>query len=218
MEALIWNAKARCRVYSYRYDYYDTDWYSGKITHRVGEFSVNVGVGYEKRNFDFDTKLIKQWSPSGHNDIYYYEGDGSVSDTYNVTYSIPFLMVGVAQRSGKFNVDMDFGFSTLVHVEDHDVHLLRVPGPMYNDGHLSGNALKFVTHIQYDLTPHVFMGLAADYLYLRTKGTQHQHIDAGAGVVDGTPVVWDEYNYSLKEEVKAQESIFSFNIGFRFGK
>jgi hypothetical protein len=218
LEARIWNAKASWRFYTFSYDYYDTDWVTGSTTHNKGDFSMSLGLGYEKRRFDFDVRLVRQWSPSGHDEEYSYEGNGGVTGTYTVDYSIPFVELSVAQRTEKLKFDMSFGASTLVHVRDEDVHLIRVPGPIYNSGSLSGNALKFVSHLQYDITPHVFIGLAADYIFIRANGMQHQHIDAGSGIIDNEPVSWNESDYSIKERVLSQESCFTFNVGFRFGK
>jgi hypothetical protein len=218
LEARMWNVKASWKFYTYSYDKFETDWLTGRVDHRKGDFSVSLGAGYEKRKFDFDCTLVKQWSPSGHNDVYYYEGDGSVTNTYTVDYSIPYLALSVEDCSDKVDFGMDFGVSTLVHVRDNEVHLARIPGPINNDGYLSGNALMLDAHLRYDITPRVFVGISADYVFIRASGMQHQHIDAGSAVVDGDLLVWDDSDYSIKEKVKSEQSCFTFNVGFRFGK
>jgi hypothetical protein len=217
LDAKMWNAKASWRFYDWSYSYYETDWFTGTTAHHQGDLSLSLGIGYEKRRFDFETTLLRQWSPSGHDDIYAASGDGSITETYTVDYSIPYVELAVAQKTGKLDCGMNFGFSTLVHVSDDDVHLARTPGPIYNSGHLSGTALIFASHIQYDITPHIFVGLAGDYYQLRASGTQHQHINAGSADVDGSILVWGESDYSIEERVESKESCFTFNIGFRFG-
>jgi hypothetical protein len=209
MDAVIWSAKASCKVYTYDYETYDKDWSTGKVSHNKGTVSVSLGLGYEKRHFDFETSLVKQWSPTGHNDVYYVEGDGSVTETYKVDYSIPFIELSVAERTEKLLFDMVFGASTLVHVDDEDVHLVREPGPIYSTGSLTGTALKFTTHVQYDFTPNWFAGVAWDFISLRASGTQHQHTAAGP--------TWDASDYSIDEKVLSLQSLFSLNVGFRFG-
>jgi hypothetical protein len=208
LDARMWKAKVACRVYTYRYDYYDTDWYTKEVRHNKGELTVDLGLGYEKRNFNFVTKLIKQWSPSGHDEEYACTGDGREGLTYDIDYSIPFAELSVAHHGRKVHVQMDFGATNLVHVSDKDVHLLRNPGPKISTGNLTGNALKFNGRAQYDITPGWFLGAAADYLFIRANGTQHQHVDAGDS--------WEEMNYRIKERVTSHQSIFSFNIGYRF--
>jgi hypothetical protein len=218
LEARMWNIKASCKLYTYSYDEYETDWLTGKVSHRKGDLSVSLGIGYEKRQFDFECALVRQWSPSGHNDVYYYEGNGSVTDAYTVDYSIPYVELGLENRSGKVDFGMNFGVSTLVHVRDRDAHLARIPGPIYSSGYLSGNAFMLDAHFQYDVTSSVYVGFAVDYLWLRANGMQHQHIDAGSATVDGELLVWDESDYPIKERVLSGQSCFTFTVGFRFGK
>lgn len=222
LDGKIWNVQADWQFFSYSYDYYDRDFFTGEGSRRTGDISLSLGIGYEKRSFDFETTLLQQWSPSGHNDIYYYEGDGSLTGTYSIDYSIPYAALGMQAHTGKFSMDMSFAGSCFVDVDDRDVHLARVPGPIVSTGSLDGNSLELTAHFRYDITPHIFMGLAGNYMYIHTSGTQHQHIDAGSATVDysGTPTVvtWSASDYDIREKTYSLEAAYMFEVWYRFGK
>ncbi len=222
MDAWMWEAGIAYRIFSVPYDYRYRELFTRKTERFAGTTEGYLGIGYERRQFDFECTLIRQWSPTGHNEEYFHEGDGSVAVTYDVNYSIPYIEFTLANRTDRLDVEMDFGVSPLVHVDDEDVHLHRIPGPIYSEGHLSGNALKYAFRIRYNLTSRWFVAGLWDYLFIRANGTQHQNIYAGSysGTdSDGTPYTstWQSSTYAIEEKVSTHESFFTVNVGCRLG-
>lgn len=211
LDVTIWNAKFACLLFNHRYNQQYRDMVDRKIYHHSGELSVSLGVGYEVRSFDYENKLIRQWSPSGIPG-YDYTGDGSVGITYDVDYSIPYIELGVANRGEKIDFDMGFGYSAYVRAKDKDVHLARIPGPIYAKGDCDGQAYKFNAGLQYNFTPQWYLKGAFDYLYIRTHGEQFNYILAGTS--DGHP--WDSDEWITDERIISRQSFFSVNAGYRF--
>ncbi|HON62625.1 MAG TPA: omptin family outer membrane protease [Deltaproteobacteria bacterium] len=205
VNALIWEAKIDYELFTHHYrSPYDT---SDRGTVR-GYF----GLGYEHRAFEYECRLIRQWSPSGIPG-YDYTGDGAVGITYDVSYSIPYAEFTLAGSSQRLGIALSAGFSPFVTVRDEDVHLLRTPGPIYAEGKCTGNALKARADIRYDITSRWSVGVLMDYLFIRTSGEQDNVVYAGT---DGEAFWGDEF-WTTDEKITARQALFTFNVRYRFG-
>lgn len=211
IDVTIFNAEVSYPIFTHRYDYRYRELLDRKFHHYKGELSGYVGIGYEKRAFDYECRLIRQWSPSGIPGADYI-GDGSVGITYKVGYSIPYIELALANRGEKLDFEMGIGYSPFVRAKDEDVHLLRVPGPIYAKGDCDGQAYKLTAGIRYNFTPHWFMKGVFDYLYIRAFGEQDNNIYAGTS--NGHP--WDSESWTTDERITSKESFFAVNVGYRF--
>jgi len=211
VDVTIWNAKIASRLFAYRYDQKYRDMMDRKTRHYKGELSASLGIGYEVRSFDYETELIRQWSPSGI-EGFDYTGDGSVGITYDVEYSIPYIELELANRGEKIDFEMGLGYSAYVRAKDKDTHLLRVPGPIYAKGDCDGQAYKLKAGLQYNFTPRWFVKGVFDYLYIRTHGEQVNNIYAGTS--DGHS--WDSESWVTNEKINSKQSFLAVNIGCRF--
>ena len=98
---------------------------------------VYAGIGYQYQKFSYDSNVIHQYSPSGLPgwDAY---GDGSVSITYEISYSMPYLILGGKHNiSKKVDVAGSIAYSPYVSAQDKDMHLL---GDMKLNGDMNGSA------------------------------------------------------------------------------
>jgi len=220
LDANMWEAGIAYRIFSMPYDYSSKDPLTKDTKRYKGELVGYLGIGYEKRHYDFECELNRQWSPSGHDAEYYAAGDGSVTITYYAIYSLPFIELSLVNHSEKFDFGMDFGFSPLVSVHDEDVHLARIPGPIYNEGRCTGNAFKYAARVSYNISPKWFVSGVVDFLHVRANGTQHQTIYEGSHTgtdADGDPYFtsWNTMYYTIDERILSQQSMFSFKIGYR---
>ena len=103
-------------------------------------WAVYAGLGFQSQNFEYDGQLIHQYSPSGlpEHELY---GDGSVGITYEMTYTMPYLLIGTDfQVTPDFTIEGSFAYSPIVTAEDEDHHLLR---DRVTKGDMDGDAYMF---------------------------------------------------------------------------
>lgn len=212
VDVIAWEAKVDYEIFTYHYDYTYRDMIDGEISHYRGDLRGYFGIGYEKRSFKYDCSLIQQWSPSGIPG-YDYTGDGTVSLTYDVDYSIPYAEFALADTVGRLNIGMSIGYSPYVQAKDEDDHLERIPGPIYSEADCTGHALKCGAEIGYDITSNLTMKFVFDYLYIRAFGESDSVIYAGS---DGGRS-WDYAAWTTDERIVSRESYMTLNIAYRFG-
>ncbi|HQG31289.1 MAG TPA: omptin family outer membrane protease [Deltaproteobacteria bacterium] len=212
VDVIAWEAKVDYQIFSYHYDYKYRDIFDGSTSHYKGDVRGTFGIGYEKRSFEYDCSLTRQWSPSGIPG-YDHIGDGSTTLTYDVDYSIPYAELAVADTMGRLTIGMSFGYSPFVQVKDEDDHLARVPGPIYSKADCTGHALKYGADIGYDITPHWTVKFVFDYLYVRAFGDSDSIIYAGS---DGERS-WDTMAWTTDERIVSRETYMTLNIAYRFG-
>lgn len=167
-------------------------------------FVLYGGAGYQYQDFSFDGALITQYSPSGLPG-FYFEGDGRVGITYDIEYSIPYLLLGTGFGVGdKFSFDASFAFSPFASAEDEDHHLMREFGGKISKSDMDGTALIFNASGKYNFTPRWFMLL----------GFQHTDID-----VDGTmdqSYVETGYFLSNRVESESKQTSVYLSLGANF--
>jgi len=161
-----------------------------------------AGAGYMYQDFEYETSLIRQWSPSGL-EGFDYVGDGGISLAYEVNYKIPYLLLsGQLELTPKFMVNGRFAYAPWVEsVEDRDQHLLRYKE---NRGKLDGTALMASVDAMYNFTSQWFM----------TAGVSHTSID-----VDGEQgaTFFGYYDHMVTEEIESKQTAVFLTAGYRFG-
>ena len=186
LDALIWDAKIGCEIL------------------KSSNWSLIVGVGYLRQNFDFDIMLKRQYSPSGLPG-YDYVGDGSVALKYEITYNIPYIEVGTKYDSKKkFSIEASLAYSPIVTVKDEDQHLLR---NKVNKGDLDGDAFLFSVEGRYDIFKNWFLTLGIDYLKIETDKGDMVATFEGADSI---------YNHTVTEEVESKQTSLMFRVGYAF--
>jgi outer membrane protease len=147
-------------------------------------WSLYAGLGYQYQKFEYDAKLIHQYSPSGLPGWEAY-GDGRVGITYEITYAIPYLKIGTDfQISDKFTLAGSFAWSPIVKAKDEDHHLLRENGGKISTGDMDGNAYMIILSARYKFTPSWFLKGGFHYTKIDVDGEQYQIY--GNGVPIGT--------------------------------
>ncbi|GAB4333393.1 MAG: hypothetical protein Kow0089_02030 [Desulfobulbaceae bacterium] len=160
-----------------------------------------AGIGYMYQDFEYDTVVQRQWSPSGL-EGFDYVGDGTVSLIYEVDCEIPYVLL-----SGQFNllpnlkINGRFAFAPWVDVDDRDQHLLR---SKVNEGDMSGTAFMVSADLQYDFTPQLFA----------TAGFNHTYIDVDG---DMDAAFYGVYDHTVAEELESNQYAGYVTVGFRFG-
>lgn len=201
VNALLWEANLAYQIFSYQYkDKYHNSNYRGYL-----------GIGYEHRGFEYECKLIRQWSPSELSGFDYI-GDGSVGLTYDVSYSIPYAEFSIVGIKKKLYIEMIIGYSPYARAKDKDVHLIRIPGPIYAEGDCTGQSLKYAAVIQYNFAPNWSAKLVFDHIYIRAKGEQDKVLYAGSD----NGISWDDETWTTDERIISRESYFTFNVAYRF--
>ena len=141
---------------------------------RRQSWSLYAGLGYQYQKFDFDAKLIHQYSPSGLSgyDVY---GDNRVGITYEMTYSMPYMKIGTDfQINNKFALAGSFAWSPIVKAKDEDHHLLRENGGKIMTGDMNGNAYMIDVSADYKFTPSWFLKGGFHYTKISVDGEQYQ--------------------------------------------
>jgi outer membrane protease len=167
-------------------------------------WSLYTGLGYQYQKFNYDAKLIHQYSPSGlpGYDVY---GDGRVAITYEIRYEIPYLKIGTDFKiKDKFTLDGSFAWSPIVKAKDEDNHLLRENGGKIMTGDMNGNAYMIHLSARYDFTPSWFLKGGFQYTRIKVDGDQYQVY--GNGTVIGT----------VKEESESRQSSGYLTVGYVF--
>ncbi len=98
-----------------------------------------TGIGYQYQKYEYDGSLVHQYSPSGQFG-YEYFGNGVLTTTYKITYSMPYILVGTEyQITPAFVITGSLAYSSFVTAEDEDDHLLRgrvATGEMDGDSYM----------------------------------------------------------------------------------
>ena len=167
-------------------------------------WSLYAGLGYQYQKFDYDAKLIHQYSPSGLPgfDVY---GDGRVGITYDITYSMPYLKIGSDfQINNKFALAGSFAWSPIVKAKDEDNHLLREKGGKICTGDMDGNAYMIDLSAKYNFTLSWFLKGGFQYTRIEVDGEQSQVY--GNGELIGT----------VKEESESNQYSLNLTVGYAF--
>ncbi len=138
-------------------------------------WSLYAGAGYMYQNFDYTGQLIHQYSPSGQSGIEHY-GDGTPGITYEMTYTMPYLLVGADFTvMPNFTIAGSFSYSPFVTAEDEDHHLLR---NKVSIGDMEGSAFMFAISGKYNFNsmPALFMEGGLEYTSIEVDGEQVQRV------------------------------------------
>lgn len=166
--------------------------------------SFYAGLGYIYQNFDYEAKVIHQYSPSGLPGMEYY-GNGAVAISYEMTYSIPYLKLGTdIQITPELTLAGSLAYSPIVNAEDTDNHLLREYGGKINTGDMDGNSYMFDLSGKYMFTPALFVEAGFQYMNIEVDGTQDQVY--GWGYPLGT----------VAEEAESTQTSGYLTIGYKF--
>ena len=112
--------------------------------------AVYTGFGFKSQKFQYDGKLVHQYSPSGDPEVGVVYGDGSVGITYEMTYTMPYLRIGSDfQITPNFSLEGSLDYSPIVKAKDEDHHLKREGGRVAK-GDMSGNAYTLNVAGKYD--------------------------------------------------------------------
>lgn len=167
-------------------------------------WSLYVGLGYQYQKFEYDAKLIHQYSPSGLPDWEAY-GDGSVGITYEITYSMPYLKIGTDFKiNDKFALVGSFAWSPIVKAKDEDHHLLRENGGKTMTGDMDGNAYMINLSAKYKFTSSWFLKGGFHYIKIDVDGDQYQIY--GNGVPIGT----------VREKSESTQTSLYLTVGYTF--
>lgn len=165
-------------------------------------WSLFAGIGYQYQNFDFDAQLIHQYSPSGLQGYEYY-GDGTVGITYEITYNMPYLLIGGdVDLSDSFTLAGSFSYAPWVEAEDEDHHLARNP-PKVSTGDMDGDAFMLDLSAQYNITQSWFLVAGFHYTKIDVDGDQSQ---TAGGLPLGT----------IEESSESTQTSGYFKAGFAF--
>jgi outer membrane protease len=162
-------------------------------------WSLSAGLGYIYQNFDYKCSLIKQWSPSGLSG-YDYTGTGDVDLTYEVTYSIPYMEIGIQQTKDKLSLEARLGYSPFVNVTDEDHHLLR---SKVSYGDCDGDGVLFSLEGRYDFPKNWFLTVGLDYTKTDTDGIQKQY----------TKGAWTA---TIDQKIESEQTFIAFAVGYAF--
>lgn len=136
-----------------------------------GLWTFYAGAGYRHQNFQYDSSLIYQYSPSGLAG-YFYEGDGKTNITYEVTYSMPYLLLGSEfQLTPELRLSGSVAVSPLTGAEDEDHHPLR---DIVSVGDMDGAAYLLDLSGIYYVTPRYFVEAGVQHTGVETDGEQNQ--------------------------------------------
>jgi outer membrane protease len=164
---------------------------------------VAAGAGYMYQNFEYETSVIRQWSPSGLPG-FDFVGDGmTTSIYYEVDYKIPYLFLGgEALLAPKFKLKGRFAYAPWVSSDNRDQHRLRYKEN--RSGDLDGDAFMFSADAQYDFAKHWFV----------TAGFSYTSIDVD-GDMDAT--FFGVYDHTVREELESEQTALFFTVGYRLG-
>ncbi len=166
--------------------------------------SLFVGAGIVYQNFDYESKLIYQYSPSGL-EGFDFTGDGRVGITYEMTYSMPYLAVGAdLQPLPELELAARLAYSPIVQAEDTDRHLLREFGGKTSTGDMEGTAWLVDLSGRYHLTSALSVAAGFQYLQIEVDGDQYQQY--GIGIPIGT----------LYQEAESTQTSAYLSVGYRF--
>jgi len=175
----------------------DVEWAFVKLQY----WSLYAGLGYQYQMYDYEAKLIHQYSPSGLPDSEFY-GDDRVSITYEITYNMPYLKIGADFHiKDKFTLDGSFAWSPIVKAKDEDHHILV--GKTCT-GDMKGNAYMFNLSAKYKFTPSWFLKGGFQYTKIDVDGEQYQISDSGVPL------------YIVKQESESTQTSLYLTVGYTF--
>ncbi|MEI7824936.1 MAG: omptin family outer membrane protease [Chlorobiaceae bacterium] len=136
---------------------------------------VYAGIGYQYQKFSYVSYLIHQYSPSGQPGWDYY-GDGRVNITYDIFYSIPYLILGGKHSISKhIAVDGSIAYSPYVSARDIDMHLLS-DNQRITKGDMDGSAYMINVSGTYNISSSLFIEGGVHYTKINVDGTQTQSL------------------------------------------
>lgn len=163
-------------------------------------WNLFAGLGYKYQNFDYESALIHQYSPSGLPGFNFY-GDGSNSITYDMTYTMPYFIFGSEfQITPAFSIAGSFAFSPWVSAEDKDNHLLR---NKVSSGDMDGSAIMLDFSGTYNFAQSWFAEAGFQYMQIEVDGHQKQ-------VTNGI------HTATVSQESESSQTSGFIKIGFRF--
>ncbi len=169
---------------------------------RMPQIALSAGAGYLFQKFDYDVRLLHQWSPSGLVGYDYY-GDGQAALNYEITYKVPYMQMRAEFRPiPKAEIFARIAYSPWAAAEDHDQHFLRNKD---NKGDLDGDYLNFAVEGRYEFAPRWFVSAGYEYSYLDLDGTM-------------TAEFYGIYDHTVTEHVESHQSVFFITAGYLFGK
>jgi outer membrane protease len=178
----------------------DIDW----IFMKNDSVSFYAGLGYLYQKFDYDAKILHQYSPSGLPGYEYY-GSGEVGITYNMIYSMPYLKLGTDfKATPDLTIAGSISYSPFAHAEDEDNHLLRENGGKIMKGDMDGHAYMLDLSIKYMFTQALFVEGGFQYMKIDVDGTQNQVWG------NGDPIG------NISQESKSTQTIGYVSLGFTF--
>jgi len=200
-----------------RYAFYNS---GSAAASQANAWCAHIGLGLDKRDYEFEGTLDsvstadfigdKEWS---------YPQDGTPWIDYEVHYTIPYLELAGRGVRDNLYVDASLGFSPLVRVEDkQENHLGRMAGPYTAEGDCKGIAYKASLQAGYGLTPQLLLGLAFDYLKVRTDGDQETTCQAGSTAIGGgaDEWTWPDDTWKNDEKISSEQYQLMLNLGFHF--
>jgi outer membrane protease len=162
------------------------------------------GAGYQYQKFEYDANLRYQYSPSGLSG-YDYTGDGTVGISYEISYYVPYLIVGTdIQIADSFKLSSSFAFSPYVKAKDEDQHRLREYGGKVTNSDMDGIGYIFIISGKYNFTPKWYAELGFQATRFDVDGTMDQ------------AYVWYGYFGSNKVEADTTQVGGYCNVGFTF--
>lgn len=163
--------------------------------------SFYAGLGLLYQDFDYEGKLLTQYSPSGLSG-WDATGNGEVGITYDVTYTIPYLKFGTDfQATPHLAFAGSFAFSPIVEAEDTDRHLLR---DKISTGDMDGNAFMVEFSGKYMFTPALFVEAGFQFVKIDVDGTQTQAFGNGVQIA------------TVAEESESSQASGFLALGFQF--
>ncbi len=207
-----------CKI---EYKFYDT-----KIKKSV-DTSVNAsfGIGYMYQKHSYDTRLIAQYDLR-HNrkdidgetitipDLFNmsYAGTGEITNTYEITYEIPYFVISVQEKIGKTEAKLSYAYSPFVKAKDKNEHLIRIPGPITGEGDCEGHANIYSFRLLYYPLPYWFISFNFNYTKIKTTGKMDFHHDAGSQ----GELSWPEDQWTTDEEIRSYQRAYGISTGFKY--
>ncbi len=166
-------------------------------------WSVSTGAGFQYQDWSYAVALIQQYSPSNHPDVPVGSGDGSISIKYDLSYEIPYLMIGGDMTLFKnMSLHGSVAYSPWVTADNRDQHIWR---GKVNEGELDGDYFMTNLEARYTFSSSWFLSLGYQYKKIETDGRM-------TGEFYATP----ELNHSVEEELETIQHTGSFMIGYVF--
>lgn len=160
-----------------------------------------AGAGYLYQNFDYEVRLIRQWSPSGQ-EGFDFLGDGRTALAYEISYQVPYVQLrGEFRPTPQALFQARVAYSPWVTAEDHDQHLLRYKD---NKGDLDGDFLSLTLAGRYQFTPHWFVSAGYEYTRFDLDGTMNSEL-------------YGVYDHTVTEKVESSQSVIFLTAGYLFG-